>query len=224
MQRKFKVLQDGAVGRVFMKTTHGFRAAVSMAAVMAGVLALSGCMGSPTYGTGKSATEQLVEDLGESVSITGNQEDRNLKYNPRPSLVVDAADTSLPAPQTSLASRENNPAWVESPEETRARLREEATENENNPRYRSPLLTGKGQAGQMTESEKWQAFRDAKKDINSVDVTTRRRSLTDPPVAYRAADTAVLEDLGEPELKKERRRKKEAQAAQQSSSWWKPFQ
>src|SRR5690606_8121564 len=145
--------------------------------------------------------------------------------NPRPELVVvSAEDRSLPPPQTSLANRENNPAWVESPEETRARLRQEATENEGNPQYRSPLLAGKGKAGQMTESEKWEAFRQAKKEVNTVDLNGRRRSLTDPPVAYRAADPAVLDDLGEPELKKQRRRKKEAQAAQQNSSWWKPFQ
>ncbi|WP_394801956.1 hypothetical protein [Rhizobium halophilum] len=207
-----------------MKTTHGYRAALSVAGILAGVVALSGCMASPTYGTGKSATEQLVDDLGSSVSITGNQENRNLKYNPRPKLVVAAQDRSLPPPQASLASRENNPAWVESPEETRERLRQEAAENENNPRYRSPLLAGKGQAGQMTETQKWEAFRQAKQNVDSVDITSRRRSLTDPPAEYRAVDAAALDDLGEPEAKKERRRKKEAQAAQQSSSWWKPFQ
>ena len=76
----------------------------------------------------------------------------------------------------------------------------------------------------MTESEKWEAFRQAKQNAETVDVTGRRRSLTDPPAAYRAADTAALEDLGEPEVQKERRRKKEAEAAQQTSSWWKPFQ
>ena len=208
-----------------MKTTHGFRAAVNVVGVVAGMAALSGCMGSPTYGTDKSASEQLINDLGQSVSITGNQDKGKLKYNPRPELVVvSAEDRSLPPPQTSLANRENNPAWVESPEETRARLRQEAAENEGNPGYRSPLLDGKGKAGQMTESEKWEAFRQAKKEMNNVDLNGRRRSLTDPPVAYRAADAAVLDDLGEPELKKERRRKKEAQAAQQNSSWWKPFQ
>ena len=186
---------------------------------------LSGCMGSPTYGTGKSAAEQLVDDLGSSVSITGNQDkNRNVRYNPRPKLVVAAQDKSLPPPQASLASRENNPNWLESPEETRERLRDEAAKNENNPRYRSPLLAGKGQAGQMTESQKWEAFRQAKQNQETVDVTAGRRSLTDPPTQYRAVDSAALADLGEPEVQKERRRKKEAQSAKQTSSWWKPFQ
>ncbi|MCB5203081.1 hypothetical protein LH464_11425 [Neorhizobium sp. T786] len=208
-----------------MKTSHGFRAAYSVAGMMAGVLSLSGCMGSPTYGTGTPAMEQLGNDLASAVSLGGTQEKRDVKYNPRPGLVVAAQDRSLPPPQTSLASRENNPGWVESPEETRQRLRQEATENENNPRYRSPLLAGKGKAGQMTESEKWEAFRQAKQNAEGTDVTQgRRRSLTDPPVQYRAVDSAELADLGEPELQKERRRKKEAQAAKQTSSWWKPFQ
>ena len=208
-----------------MKTSHGFRAAYSVAGMMAGVLSLSGCMGSPTYGTGTPAMEQLGNDLASAVSLGGTQEKRDVKYNPRPGLVVAAQDRSLPPPQTSLASRENNPGWVESPEETRQRLRQEATDNENNPRYRSPLLAGKGKAGQMTESEKWEAFRQAKQNAEGTDVTQgRRRSLTDPPVQYRAVDSAELADLGEPELQKERRRKKEAQAAKQTSSWWKPFQ
>ncbi|MBU1314157.1 MULTISPECIES: hypothetical protein [Pseudorhizobium] len=207
-----------------MKTTHGYRAALSVAGMMAGVAMLSGCMGSPTYGTGTPAMEQLGDDLTSAISLGGNDDKPKVAYNPRPKLVVAGQDGSLPPPQTSLANRENNPGWVESPEETRARLRQEATDNENNPRYRSPLLAGRGQAGQMTESEKWEAFRQAKQAQETVDVTAGRRSLTDPPTEYRAVDTAVLNDLGEPEVQKERRRKKEAQSGKQTSSWWKPFQ
>lgn len=206
-----------------MKTSHGFRAALSVAGMMGAVLSLSGCMGSPTYGTGTTAMEQLGDDLTSAISL-GPQNKPDVRYNPRPGLVVTKDDTTLPPPQTSLASRENNPGWVESPEETRQRLREEATENENNPRYRSPLLAGKGKAGQLTETEKWEAFRQAKENLNTADVSRPRRSLTDPPSEYRTVDAATLDDLGEPELKKQRRRKKEAQANQKSSSWWKPFQ
>ena len=207
-----------------MKTSHGFRTAVSVAGMMAGVLSLSGCMGSPTYGTGTPAMEQLGNDLTSAISLGGNDRP-SVKYNPRPNLVVATQDRTLPPPQTSLASRENNPAWVESPEETRQRLRQEAADNENNPRYRSPLLAGKGKAGQLTESEKWEAFRQAKQNSsNNADLSQPRRSLTDPPTEYRTVDAATLEDLGEPEVKKERRRKKEATAAKQGSSWWKPFQ
>nr|WP_233469520.1 hypothetical protein [Neorhizobium petrolearium] len=199
---------------------------MGVAGILASTLTLSGCLGSPTYGTDKTALEQLTDDLGSAVSIGGKEDEakRNLKYNPRPSLVVAKGDAAnLPPPQQSLANRENNPNWVESPEETRKRLREEADANANNPRYQSPLITGKGQGGQLTESEKWEAFRKAKQDAETVDVSARRRSLTEPPAEFRSADTANLSDLGEPELQKERRRKKEATEAKNSREWWKLF-
>ncbi|MBP1842292.1 hypothetical protein J2046_000536 [Rhizobium petrolearium] len=209
-----------------MTTTSAFRVGMGVAGILASTLTLSGCLGSPTYGTDKTALEQLTDDLGSAVSIGGKEDEakRNLKYNPRPSLVVAKGDAAnLPPPQQSLANRENNPNWVESPEETRKRLREEADANANNPRYQSPLITGKGQGGQLTESEKWEAFRKAKQDAETVDVSARRRSLTEPPAEFRSADTANLSDLGEPELQKERRRKKEATEAKNSREWWKLF-
>ena len=84
-------------------------------------------------------------------------------------------------------------------------------------------LAGSGQAGQMTETEKWEAFRKAKENAETVDVTARRRSLSEPPAEYRAADATALTDLGEPETQKEKRRKKEAADAKKSSDWWKLF-
>jgi hypothetical protein len=214
-----------------MDTTKALRMAMSAASILAATTTLSGCMGSPTYGTDKTALEQLGDDLGAAVAIgSGDEkEKRKIRYNPRPTLVVAKGQQqggALPAPQQSLANRDNNPAWVESPEETRERLRQEAEDNEKNQNYRSPLLTGRGQAGQMSESEKWEAFRRAKQGAEATDITARRRSLSEPPAQYRAADATALSDLGEPESKKEARRKKEAQAAAagSSSSWWKPFQ
>jgi hypothetical protein len=203
--------------------------AMTAAGVLAATVSLSGCMGSPTYGTDKTAMEQLGDDLGAAVALGSTDADKKAKirYNPRPQLVVAGQQQAgnLPAPQQSLANRENNPNWVESPEETRARLRQEAEDNEKNQNYRSPLLNGRGQAGQMTESEKWEAFRQAKANAETTDVTARRRSLSEPPAEYRSADASTLTDLGEPESKKEARRKKEAQAAGTvGSSWWKPFQ
>jgi hypothetical protein len=211
-----------------METTKALRMASTAAGILAATVALSGCMG-PTYGTDKPAMAQLGDDLGAAVALgsTRDEDKAKIRYNPRPSLVVAGQQNaaSLPAPQQSLANRENNPNWVESPEETRARLRQEAEDNEKNQNYRSPLLTGRGQAGQMTESEKWEAFRQAKQNAENTDVTARRRSLSEPPAQYRSADAGALADLGEPESKKEARRKKEAQAASTGgSSWWKPFQ
>jgi hypothetical protein len=214
-----------------METTKTLRMAFGAAGLLAATAALSGCMG-PTYGTDKPAMAQLGDDLGAAVAIGGGKDDSKAKirYNPRPTLVVAKQDESgnavLPAPEQSLANRENNPNWVESPEETRARLRKEAEDNKLNQNYRSPLLAGNGQAGQMTETQKWEAFRAAKANAETTDVTARRRSLSDPPAQYRSADAAALTDLGEPETKKEARRKKEAEAASSTgnSAWWKPFQ
>lgn len=212
-----------------METTKTLRMALGMAGILVATVALSGCMGSPTYGTDKTAMEQLGDDLTSAIDIGGerNRENAKIRYNPRPSLVVASHQQGgdLPQPQQSLADRKNNPNWVESPEDTRERLRQEATDNQDNPRYRSPLLAGKGQAGQMTETQKWEAFRQAKSNAQDPGIAGTRRSLSDPPSQYRTADAAILQDLGEPETKKEARRKKEAQAASTGgSSWWKPFQ
>lgn len=214
-----------------MKTTDTLRFAFSVAGILAATVTLSGCMG-PTYGTDKPAMAQLGDDLGSSVSIGSGRAAKNagVAYNPRPGLVVASKQAQpgdvLPAPQESIAGRDNNPNWVEAPEETRERLRDEASRNANNPNYRSPLLAGKGQAGQLTETQKWEAFREAKKNAENVDISGQRRNLTDPPSDFRSADSANLQDLGEPEADKERRRKKEAEAASSGSdsSWWKPFQ
>lgn len=192
-------------------------------------IALGGCTSSPTYGTGKTAMEQLVDDLGQSVSLTGSDEQkRDLKYNPRPSLVVPprTQTAELAKPQESLTDRSRNPQWAESPEEVRKRLVAEADANKDNPHYRSPLLAGNGTNGQMTESQKWEAFRKAKAEAagaNAINPNGQRRYLTDPPVAYSSVPQDALADLGEPEAKKEKRRKKEAEATGTSSSWWNPF-
>ena len=229
MTSGFEGVRTGADGRGLMKTTYAFRAAIGAVGMLAATVSLSGCMGGPTYGTDKTAMAQLGDDLGAAVALGSarDEEKEKLRYNPRPTLVVAGkGQACLPAPQQSLANRESNPNWVESPEETRARLRLEAKENEGNNNYRSPLMAGRGQGGQMTETEKWEAFRKAKQDVETVNMGSRRRSLSEPPAEFRAADAATLQDLGEPENEKERRRKKEAQSATQASnsSWWKPFQ
>ncbi|KXG84788.1 hypothetical protein ATO67_11015 [Agrobacterium bohemicum] len=210
-----------------MSMTQSFRMYGTIAGTVTVCLALGACT-SPTYGTGKTSAEQLVDDLGNATSITGDQSKRNLKYNPRPGLVVPAkvrAD-QLTQPQQSLANRETNPQWPETPEEARERLREEADANRDNPNYRSPLLAGNGTNGQMTETQKWEAFRKAKADAKggSIVNNNQRKFLTDPPVEYRSVSQDQLTDLGEPEAKKEKERKKNAAMAGTGKNWWNPFQ
>lgn len=210
-----------------MKSAYLFRVGLGMAGLLSVTLGLSGCVGGPTYGTDKTAMEQLADDVGTAVSIAPREAaNKGTKYNPRPSLVLPPGGTqtaALVAPQASVASRENNPEWAESPEEARERLVAEADANANNPNYRSPLLAGYGTSGTMTETQKWQAFREARK-LQKGAYLDQRRLLSDPPTEYRQAEETTLADLGEPEAKKEKRRKKEAKAAQQNSSWWMPFQ
>ncbi|KQO78875.1 hypothetical protein [Rhizobium sp. Leaf262] len=207
--------------------TQSFRMYGTIAGVISVSLALSACT-SPTYGTGKTAAEQLVDDLGNATSITGDQSKRSVKYNPRPGLVVpaQARGEQLAQPQQSLANRETNPQWPETPEEARERLRKEADENRDNPHYRSPLLAGNGTNGQMTESQKWEAFRKAKADAQGGTIvnSNQRKFLTDPPVEYRSVPQDQLTDLGTPEAKKEKERKKNAALAGTGKSWWNPFQ
>jgi hypothetical protein len=95
---------------------------------MISALALAGCMGSPTYGTGTPAHEQLLSDVTGVLSIAPNTEKPKIDYKPRPELVKPApgAGETLPPPQQSIATTANA-AWPESPEQRRQRVLNEAT-------------------------------------------------------------------------------------------------
>ncbi|MCX8996297.1 hypothetical protein NOF55_16240 [Rhizobiaceae bacterium BDR2-2] len=209
-----------------MSKTHMYRVSAYAAGIASACLALGSCASGPTYGTDKTATEQLFSDLGSVVAVSRKSDGPAPKYTPRPGLVTPAQGSApnLVAPQTALNDRTNNPDWVESPEETRRRLVAEADANADNPNYRSPLLAGRGQAGTLTEEQRWQAFRKAKADASPAAGLERRRYLSDPPPTYRQpAETASIDDLGVPETQKEKRRLKEAQSGEKSTSWWNPF-
>ncbi|AHK43538.1 MULTISPECIES: hypothetical protein [Ensifer] len=206
-----------------MEMTRELRLFASVAAIMTSGLVLSGCIGGPTYGTDKSAGEQLIDDLGSAVSFTPTKRDP-VKYQPRPGLVLPPTgqQTALVEPQKSLASREANPEWVESPEEARNRLREEADANKDNPNYVSPLAKASANGRRLSAKEQQQAYRDARK-IEMGAYADKRRFLSDPPLEYRRLPEASEADLGEPEKLKERRRKKEAQIKNSGSKWYWPF-
>ncbi len=205
-----------------MGMTRELRLFVGVAAVVAGSLVVSGCVGGPTYGTDKTAGEHLLDDLGSAISLAPPKRDP-VKYQPRPALVLPPKqETALIQPQQSLASRENNPAWVESPEETRTRLREEAEANKNNPNYVSPLAKASSNGRRLSAKEQQQAYREARK-IEQGAYSDKRRFLSDPPLEYRRLPEGAETDLGESEKDKERRRKKEAQIANSGNKWYWPF-
>ena len=215
-----------------------FRARFALVAplVAAGLL-VSGCMSSPTYGTAKTANEQLIDDVNGILSLAPNNRNQ-VDYKPRPELVKPPSTVVLPAPQENIASTSNS-AWPESPEQKRARVRADATANRDNPGF-EPLVVddipvekekrplGVSQrlidnGGSMAENNR--ARKQQREEFNrrlaenNQGSPTSRKYLSEPPLEYRTpAQTAAANDVGEDELKKERRIKKAAQ--QQGTGGW----
>ena len=219
-----------------MKTEY--RAGVTIGALIAASLTLSGCLG-PTYGTDKPSTVQLIDDLGNIATLSGTNKAEGIEYKPRPAIVKPSDTASLPAPQQNVVN--DNPAWVESPEETRRRLIAEADANPNDPAFRSPLarrvasggatpaVGGRAADGPPTPvevlntAEQRRAYQESRK-IQQGAYSDRRRYLSDPPLTYRQpAETAPVGDLGEPEKVKERRRISEAKKAGTGKRTWWPW-
>ena len=182
-------------------------------------LALSGCVSSPTYGTGKSSSAQLAEDVTNIISIAPKPKEK-IDYAPRPELVRPAAGAALPAPQDS-AKTVAAANWPESPEQRRARLKAEATAAQDDPLF-VPTIKNDGygvKEGPLTPAEQQARFRAARK-ANTAGSPNTRAFLSEPPLEYRApADTAAVGEIGEDELKKEKRLKREAQKKGGGKSW-----
>ncbi|WP_337917853.1 hypothetical protein [Pseudaminobacter soli (ex Zhang et al. 2022)] len=206
---------------------------MALAGILAAGAAVSGCVGSPTYGTDKTANEQLMSDVSNILAL-GPKERQSIDYKPRPELVKPAkgSTATLPEPQQSVASAEN-PAWPESPEQKRARLRAEADENRDKPGWRPQIepdlaratarpreATPTGQSARYGDSgvtpvginttKQSEEFR-KKLAEERQGSPTNRKYLSEPPLEYRqAAATAPTGDVGEDEIKKERRLKAQA--------------
>lgn len=180
---------------------------------------LSGCLASPTYGTGKTANQQLMEDITGVLAIAPGSASRapEIAYNPRPELVKPASLEVLPEPQQDVASADN-PQWPESPEQRRKRLRDEATANQDNPAYRSPIRVDPAQLTPnpgSAESENPQLVGSQREELRrraregNQGSSSSRKFLSEPPLDYRQpAETAAVGELGEDEWKKERRQKR----------------
>lgn len=211
------------------------RSGVGLASLLASGLLLSGCMGTPTYGTGKPADEQLLEDITGVLSLAPKN-DEQIRYEPRPELVTPASTEVLPPPQEEVSTA-SNPNWPESPEAKRARLRAEATANQDNAGY-EPLIESDVAAAPQQAVRRTAGF-DVPLDntaigspkaqreefnrrlaITKQGSPTQRRFLSEPPIDYRQpAQTAPSGDVGEDEWKKEKRLKAEARKAAGKSSW-----
>ena len=220
-----------------MRETLRSTAVLALPLVASGLL-LSGCMSSPTYGTSKTANAQLTTDLSNMFSFKpagGTSND----YKPRPELVKPASLTELPAPQDNIATA-SNPDWPESPEQRRARIRADATANQDNTLYdplvvedsgvakparRGMILAPSDQQDEEqrplsnTESRAKSVAYAQKKAASNQGSPTKRQFLSEPPLEYRMpAATAATDELGEDEQAKERRIKAEA-SGKTGSKW-----
>lgn len=203
------------------------RAVLPWVAVAVAGFAASACQ-APTYGTDKTATSQLAEDVSGILSL-GPKKRTPIDYKPRPDLVKPSSTDVLPPPQQNVASS-GSPEWPESPEQRLARIRNDATLNQNNALYQSPVeddlpsVASKrqelGRSDRLDESgyEPPKDNRRQREEFNrrlalmKQGDPNKRRYLSDPPLTYRqpAAD-APTDDIGEDEAKKERARRAAAQ-------------
>lgn len=209
-------------------------------ALAASTALLGGCMSSPTYGTGKSANAQLLEDVSGALSPLPKRK-AQIDYKPRPEIVrpgeeATAEIAALPAPQEDIATS-SNPAWPESPEQRRARIRATATANQGNAAFEAEVAPDANGAqppplqDDLNKGVNFDPLRNANVDQQRAEYqrrrkeggqgsSTERKYLSEPPLEYRAAaETAAAGELGEDELKKERRRKAESRKKAGKSSW-----
>lgn len=207
--------------------------------------AVTGCMSSPTYGTDKTSGEQLLGDVSGILSLSPKKGPQ-IDYKPRPELVKPAKGTTenLPAPQDTVASSEN-PAWPESPEQKRARIRADATNNRDRPGFETkiendmPIAVAATSLDQDGRSDR--ALDSGIEPVGGLTVeqkrievqkrlaeqrqgsAVKRKYLSEPPLTYREPSaTAPVGDIGEDELKKERRLKAAAKKGKKWSDLW-PF-
>ncbi len=223
---------------VITRRSHNALRGASTLALLASAALLSGCMSSPTYGTGKTANSQLIDDIGGALNPMPKRKPA-IDYKPRPDIVQPGSEeeaqiAGLPAPQDNVATS-SNPAWPESPEQRRARIRAEATANRDDidfdpdvdvPVDKTPSMaieqrgnySGKAYDPQasMNKGEQLKKL----KQESEQGTPTERKFLSEPPLEYRVpAATAAAGELGEDEKKKEAQRKKSARKKSGDSSW-----
>lgn len=213
-------------------------------AVVCASALLSGCLAGPTYGTGTGSNVQLLEDVTGVLSVGGDDQPQ-IAYTPRPELVEPPSTEVLPTPQE--PATEANAAWPESPEQARARIRADATANQDIVGYRPEGLAmsddaseprarsqqqrqydraafGQGGAstiGLTTQSQREEFNR--RLALRQQGDPTQRRYLSEPPVEYRTPEEgAPVGDIGVDERDKAREARQAAGGGGGLRSLW-PF-
>ena len=212
-------MKSGFAGKMISAILLGF-----------GAIAMSGCVGGTTFGTGVSQERQLLNDLEGMISFGAKKRKKNINYAARPDLVMPAKTAALPNPLEQESST-SNVDWPETPEQKLARIRAEAGEidprsgavsQQELRRKKTGIRVSRGKIeipemdrdGHPTVStlQKKEAIR-AKylKEKYAFSKGPARKYLTEPPVEYRKPiDTALSGDQG---ISEEELRKREAKAA-----------
>ncbi|MEX0346717.1 MAG: hypothetical protein AB3N20_17470 [Rhizobiaceae bacterium] len=184
----------------------GFTRLATVSVLVVSAIGLSGCLSSPTYGTGKPASEQLLEDVT-GVLTVGPKKREQIDYKPRPELVQPAEVAGLPEPQENVISSAQG-VWPESPEEQRARLRAEATKNRDNLGWR-PKIKGPENAETVSAA---QYDRNPNLVMDNMtantDAASRQRALNNPDRRWSDArgdrgTTLTLPDQNDPDAQRE---------------------
>ena len=212
---------------------------VAGGALVAAAGLASGCMSSPTYGTDKTASAQLMSDLRGIASFRDKQKPE-IDYTPRPDLVKPVKrDETLPPPQDNVTTASAD--WPESPEQRLARIRAEADANADNPNYKASVVPDVALAQKdnfKKAGQSWRSFEAGNDDTRTTSTSdsakraefkkrlqetqqgdpNQRKYLSEPPTEYRQAYAdAPQGELGEDEYRKERRLKR---AATKNRTWW----
>lgn len=156
--------------------------------------ALAGCSGT-TYGTGVSPETQTLTDVM-SIASLGGDDKPPIDYKPRGGIVVPPSK-SLPPPGTNVASADTN--WPKDQDVARRKKRENdavAPNSEGAPNLR--LAPGQtsfsrreedySEARKAEGKKAWDAVHSGKSGSVNADGSPKRKYLTEPPLAYRAAD------------------------------------
>jgi hypothetical protein len=182
-----------------------------LAAIAAGSLALGGCMGDRmTYGTGTTPGKQTMDDITGLVSLGGKSKPY-VAYQPRPKIVAPPANAALPAPATASAEELANPNWPKDPDAA-ARQRALAKAKQGTSLLASDNAdvevsglpsSGKGDLRKMLVKPGDQALLDRENASKAQKIRAEikagevgidangnrvRKTLTEPPVAYREPD------------------------------------
>ena len=224
------------LGRVMGKLVTGKM--LSTLVLGASVLALTGCIGGTTYGTGVTQEAQLLKDLEGMITFGTRKSKVRIDHTARPDLVMPSKTAALPIPHDQESSS-SNANWPESPEQKIARIRSEVEQPDPRSgaisvqelkrkkigtRYKKPnnnaVDVDRDGHGAIT------AFRDGThekvkslKEKYAYSDGPSRKYLTEPPVEYRVPiSTAPVGDLGVSEAEKEKRAEKAAKLKRQNDT------